>query len=211
MVRKALIQLIQRRVAGGVATDDTSITEGLVSLYISNGLAIAAKKNYTENFQLEGVGFVNNSYFSTFKGLVITPDEEFLYKFTLPQIPIGIGANEGLSRVVFKNADGKVSLPAVILTEGQVAIQRQMRDIPNKILCYPEGVFCYAFSKVMLNNYTATATLVSGGNANDLNSVLNVPDDSINLIIDYCVQQLMAQVVTPQDNMNDGSSVINKV
>lgn len=209
MTRASLIEQLRRQVYGDFPADEATVTDGLVNIYISQGLAIAAKKNYTDNLQLEGVGFVNNSFYSTFKGIVITKDEQFLYKCQLPAIPIGVGSVDGVSRVVFKDAQNKVSYPGILLSEYQVGMQRSMRSIPNKILCYPEGGELYIITTViMAGQYTASVTMVSGGNANDLSSTLNIPDDYINTVVEYVKAQISFQRNQIVDVSNDGLDAV---
>ncbi len=208
MTRLELIQRLRRQIYGGFPTDDASITDNLINLWINDGCGIAAKQNYKENLQLDGVAYVSNSFYSTFKGIAIAEDENDLYKFTLPQIPLGLGATEGISRIIFKDILNNLSYPAVILSQNQVSVQRGMRPIPNKILCYPEGGFAYAITSILMNNYTASVTMISGGNSTDLNSVLNIPNDYINIIVEYVKAQLAFERMQPVDVVNDGSDVV---
>lgn len=205
--RRTIIELILRQILNGQPSDDTDITDNLVNQWLNIALGLAAKKNYTDNLQLEGVAFVNNSFFSTFKGIELTEDERNLYKFTLPSIPLGIGATDGIARIVFKNTKNEVSFPAVLLSENQVAIQRSMRPVPNKILCYSEGGYAYAITSILMGQYTASVTLVSGGNANDLDSYLNIPDDYLAVCVEYIRSQLAFETAQKKDISNDGSTI----
>jgi len=205
MTRQHLIERILRQVYGDQPRDDSSITYNLVNEWMNTGIGIAAKQNYKESIQLDGIGYVNNSFYTTFKGLEVEADENFTWKITLPQLPFGIGRNEGISTLQFKDANGKVSLPCIPLSENQKGYYQRMRPIPNVILFYPEGTFLYALSTIILSNYTATVGMISGGNSNDLTSVLNVPDDFISIITDYCVKMLMLERAQQQDISNDGS------
>ncbi len=204
MIRSSFIERLRRQEYGGFPTDDAEITDNLVNEWIIDGCAIAAKKNYTDNFQLEGIGFVNNSFYSKFKGIAITVDERNLWKFTLPQIPIGIGASEGIATVIFKDSRSTLSYPGIPLSENQVGFVRSQRVIPNKILFYPEGIYCYVITPILMNNYTATLTMISGGDSTDLSSTLNIPSDYIPIIVQYVQQQLMIERKQPQDVTNDG-------
>jgi hypothetical protein len=204
MTRQHLIEQISREIYGGFATDDANIDYNLINQYIEEGIAVAAKQNYKENIQIEGIGFVNNSFYTTFKGLAVTKDENFIWKFTLPQIPLGIGRNEGIETIKFKDSTGMISYPGVPLSSNQATFFSGMRPIPNKILVKPEGGVVYAMSTLLLNMYTATVTMISGGNSTDLGSILNVPTDYFPIIIDYCVKQLMIEKQVPQDVSNDG-------
>ncbi len=204
MTRRVFIEREIRQLYNGFQTDDATVTDNLVNSWLPDAIGIAAKKNYTDNFQLEGVGFVNNSFYSKFKGIAITADERNLWKFTLPEIPVGIGASEGIATVVFKDYRGTLSYPGIPLSENQLGFVRSQRVIPNKILTYSEGKFGYAITPILMNNYTATVTMISGGDSTDLDSELNVPPDYLPVIVQYIQQQLMIERKQPQDVTNDG-------
>lgn len=208
MTRRNFIEQILRQLYNGQPTNDANITPSLVNQYLSQGIGVAAKNSYKENYQIEGIGFVNNSFYTTFKGIAIYQDENNLYKFNLPEIPVGIGSNEGISRLVYKDSNSSVSYPAVMLTESQVAIQRQMRQIPNKILSYYEGGYGYAITSILMNNYTASVTMISGGDSTDLDSILNVPPDFIPVIVEYIKAQLSFEKAQKQDVSNDGATTV---
>jgi hypothetical protein len=208
MTRQHLIERILRQVYGDQPRDDSSITYNLVNEWMNTGIGIAAKQNYKESIQLDGIGYVNNSFYTTFKGLEVEPEENFTWKITLPQLPIGIGRNEGIATLQFKDANNKVSLPCIPLSENQKGYFQSMRPIAGKILFYPEGTFLYALSTIVLSNYTATVGMISGGNSNDLTSVLNVPDDMMNIIIDYVSKMLIMERNMPVDAANDGLDAI---
>lgn len=202
--RYELAERIQRVIYNGLPTDDATITIPVINLWINDGLAAAAKKNYAESLQIEGIAYVNNSFYTTYKGLTITPDEFEIWKFTLPQIPLGLGRNEGISTVQFKG-DGKVSFTAIPLSQNQVGYADTLRAVPNKIFYWNEGQTIYVKSALQMNQYTATVRMVSGGNSSDLDSVLNIPDDYVADVIGYVVKLLMTERSQPLDLTNDGN------
>lgn len=204
MTRGQLIEQILRQVYGSQPTDDASATPNLVNQMINQGIGIAAKLAYKDAIQMDGVGYVNNSFYSTFKGIAVTPDDNFKWKIDLPSVPVGVGKDEGISTLVFKDSNGKVSLPVVWLSQNQVTYFQSMPMIANKILAYSEGSVVYAMSTILLDQYTATVTLVSGGDSSNLSSTLNVPDDYIPTIVEYVSKLLMASRAQPQDQANDG-------
>ena len=208
MTRKQLIEQIIRQVYGSQPTDDASITDGLVNQMINEGVGLMVKQNYRDAIQLDGIGYVNNSFYSTFKALPITKDENFLWKLNLPQVPIGIGKNEGISTLRLKNSNGDVSLPVIWLSENQVGYYQSLPPIPGKILAYYEGDVVYIVSTLLLNQYTATATIVSGGDSTNLSSTLNVPDDYIPGIVDYVTKALMLARNQIRESANDGTDAI---
>jgi len=207
MTRSQFIEQILRQVYGGYVQEDSSITPMLVNQYIDQAIAFAAKTNYKENASLEGVGFVNNSFYTTFKDIAISRDENGLWKLTLPQVPVGIGANEGISTLQLKNSQNQISQPCIPLTENQKTYFQSLQNLPFKTLYYVEGNLAYLVSNLTLSNYTATVTLVSGGNSSDLNSNLNVPGDYVPIMIDYIQKQLLLMKSRPQDLQNDGSDI----
>lgn len=207
--RRELIERIRRLVYNDFPSSEATITVGLVNSYLNDALAFAAKQNYRENYQLEAVAFVNNSFYSTFKNLTVSNDAQFLYKITLPQVPVGIGANEGLSTLQFKDNESNQISPSVIwLTENQKGYFDSMRAIPNKLLGYYQGNIAYIKSTLMLSDYTATVSMVSGGLSNDLDGTLNVPGDYIPMMQEYIVKQLILERMQPVDKNNDGADFV---
>lgn len=211
MQRGAFIERVLRQIYGGQPTDDSEITDNLVNFWLSDAIAIAAKKNYTDNFQLEGIGFVNNSFYSKFKSIPIIADEKYTWRFTLPEIPVGIGYNEGIATVIFKNSIDSLSYPGIPLSENQAGYARGQRVIPNKIQFYPEGTYCYILSTILMTQYTATVTMISGGDATNLDSELNIPSDYYPVLVEYIKGQLLFERMQPVDNQNDGSDAVKIV
>jgi len=207
MIRIQLIEQILREVYGTQPTDDSSITYNLVNQYINQGIGLAVKQNYKDAIQIDGLGYVNNSFYTTFKGLTITQDETFLWKATLPQVPIAIGQNEGVSNLKVKDNTGKLlGIDCIPLTINQKSYAASMRAIPNRVLYYTEGNTAFLMTTLILNQYTLNATIISGGDSTNLNSQLNIPDDYIPTVIQYVSQLLMVERKQPQDQINDGVS-----
>jgi hypothetical protein len=211
MTRYQLIEQILRQVYGTQPSDDASITPNLVNQMINQGIGIAVKQNYRDAVQLDGIGYINNSFYTTFKGISVTKDEQFVWKVELPQVPFAIGKNEGVSTLRFKDANGELSRPAVWLSQDQVTYFQSLQAPTNKILAAQQGSDIFVYSTLLLNQYKATVTIISGGDSSNLNSKLNVPDDYIPAIVDYVTKALMASRVQVQDNANDGNDAIRTV
>lgn len=203
--RKAYIELIRRQIYGQQPEADAEITVGLCNYWLNYAIAAAAKQNWKDNYQLDGINSVNNSFYSSFSGIAPTKTGVNIWRIELPQIPLGIGNTEGISMVRFNDATtGEISFPLVMLSQNQVSYYRNMRTIPNKTLGYLEGKYVYVLTTIMLSDYTASVTMISGGDGDDLTSTINVPDDYFNVIVEYMKQQLMFQRTTPKDTANDG-------
>lgn len=206
--RNAFIELIRRQIYGGLPSDDAEITIGLVNRWLDLGIAAAAKQNYKENIAIDGIGFVNNSFYTKFTGLSITGGQNFLWQFTLPNIPLGIGANHSVSTLQLVDSDGRTTQPLIPLSENQKTFYQGMRNIPNKTLFYYEGKYGYVVSTLILSQYTANVTMVSGGTSSDLTSTINVPDDYFPTIVEYIKQQLNFERNQPVDVQQDGVDAI---
>ena len=90
MTRRTYIELIRRQIYNSFPADDATITVGLVNKWLDLGIAAAAQKNYTDNQKIEGISYINNSFYTTFKNLSISNDGNGIWKVTLPQIPFRI-------------------------------------------------------------------------------------------------------------------------
>lgn len=206
MTRKHLIEQIIRQVYGGQPTDDADITPNLVNQYINQGIGTVIKQNYKDSIQLDGVSYVNNSFYTTFNNLSISKSSNFLWVLTLPQIPIAIGKNEGISNFKLVNSSNNVGIDCIPLSVNQKSYATSMRTIPNRLLYYTEGSKLYILSSLILSQYKGMITMVSGGDSSSIDNELNIPDDYIPLIITYVVNALMIERKQLKDLSNDGTS-----
>lgn len=205
MTRYQFCEAVLRQVYGEQPNDDSNITVNLVNSWLGDAIGVAAKQNYKDAIQLDGISYNNNSFYTSFTNLPIKSYQQFIYQIQLPEIPVGIGRNEGISTLQFVDVGGKVSFTAVPLSANQVGYYQNMKPIPNKILYYPEGIFAYAISDMLLNiGFTVNVRMVSGGLSTDLNSVLNVPADYMPLMKDYCAKMLMQERNASKILSNDG-------
>jgi len=207
MRRIEFIERCLRQIYGDNPNDDSSITYNLVNSWLQDATAVAAKQNNKENIALEGISFTNNSFYTTFKGLTITYNDRFLYRVTLPQIPLGIGTSDGVSTAVLKDTDGAITYPIVLISQNQRTYSPGMRPIPNKLIGYIEGEYMYLISTYIITDMTASVTMISAGDSTDLNSTLNVPSDYFPIIVDYIKQQLLFEKTQPVDTTNNGKDV----
>lgn len=203
MTREQYIERVLRKFYGGYIPQDSETTFLLVNNILMDAIGVAAKTNYTDALKIDGIGYVNNSFYTTFKDIAVMQDENFLWKLTLPQIPIGIGYNEGVANLRFKSSDGLVSLDGIPLSINQQGYSATQRTVPNKVLYYSQGQYCYALTTIQLSQYTASVTMVSGGDSTDLGSELNVPSDYFPIMQSYIITQLLEKM-QPQDGANDG-------
>ena len=205
MTRYALIERILRQIYNGQPSDDSSITYNLVNQWLNDAIGLAVKKNYTDSIQMDGIAYVNNSFYTTYTNLDIAAEtvDNVTYSVLLPQIPIALGKNEGVATLQFVG-DKKTSQTGIPLSINQVAYIDNMRPIQNKILYWVEGKNIFVKSSIPLTSYKATLRMVSGGDSKDLESTLFIPDDYIPVIIEYIKGQLAFEKSRPIDTNNDG-------
>ena len=205
MTRNAFIERILRQIYNGQPSDDSNITYNLVNQWLNDAIGLAVKKNYTDNIQMDGVAYVNNSFYTTFTNIDINAEsvDTVTYSIDLPIIPYALGRNEGVAMLQFVG-DKKTSQTAIPLSMNQVAYQEQLRPIQNKILYWIEGKNIYVKSSIPLTSYKATLRMISGGDSTDLTSTLIVPDDYMPMIVEYIKGQLAFEKSRPIDQSNDG-------
>lgn len=204
MTRKTFIERILRQIYNGQPSDDSSITFNQVNQWLNDAIGVAAKKNYTDSIQMDGVAYVNNSFYTSYSGLTITSVNNTTFKFTLPQIPVALGKNEGLATLNFSNNNTPTTFGAVPLSMNQVGYQDTLRPIQNKVVYWPQGQEVYMSTGIPLTAYKANVRMVSGGDSADLNSTLIIPDDYVPIMVEYIKAQLAFERSRPIDTSNDG-------
>ena len=203
VTRYQFIEKILRQVYGGQPSQDSEISFNLANTWLSEAIAAAAKKNYVDAVSLDGIAYVNNSFYTTYKGLDIVSDRQFIYKIAMPDMPIGIGRNEGVASV--KIQDGlNFSYDVVMLSANQLGYIDGMRPIPNKVLGWSEGAFFYVITSMQLYKYKALVRMISGGDSSNLDSILNVPSDYLPMMSDYLTNAFLKERQMPKDVVNDG-------
>jgi hypothetical protein len=203
MTRYALIERILRQIYNGQPSDDSSITYNLVNQWLNDAIALAARKNYTDSIQMDGIAYVNNSFYTSFNGLTVSAIDPTIYSVLLPSIPVALGKDEGVASLQFTGS-GVKSQTAIPLSMNQVAYIEQLRPIQNKLLYWIEGKNIYVKTSILLSSYKANIRMISGGDSTDLQSTLIIPDDFIPMMIEYIKGQLAFERSRPIDTSNDG-------
>jgi hypothetical protein len=204
MTRNIFIERILRQIYNGQPSDDSSITFNQVNQWLNDAIGVAAKKNYTDSIQMDGVAYVNNSFYTSYSSLTITQVDNTTFKFTLPQIPVALGKNEGIATLQFSNSKTPTSFGAVPLSMNQVGYQDTLRPIQNKVVYWPQGQEVYMSTGIPLTAYKANVRMISGGDSSDLNSTLIIPDDYVPVMVEYIKAQLAFERSRPIDTSNDG-------
>ena len=206
MTRNQFIERILRQIYGGQPTDDSNITYSLVNQWLNDAIGLAVKKNYADNIQMDGISYVNNSFYTTFTNLTINTEsvDNFIYRIDLPSIPIALGKDEGIATLQFVK-DKLTSQTGIPLSMNQVAYIESLRPIQNKILYWSEGKNIYIKTTILLTSYKATLRMINGGDSSDLNSTLIIPDDYVPMMVEYIKSQIAFEQSRQIDTSNDGN------
>lgn len=210
MTRKKFCQQIQRMVLGEIPNDDNDITLNLINLYVNQGIALAAKANYTDNLKMDGIAYVNSSFYTTFKNIAITKStfEDFCYELSLPEIPVALGRADGVAQLTLKDGT-QFSLTGVPITTEQVAFRKVMRRIPNRFYYWYERSTVIIDCVLDITDYTATVKMVSSGSdSTDLSATIYLPNEWLSFVQDYVVKNLILERQQPKDLTNDSITVV---
>jgi len=204
MTRKALIEQVRRLYYGGIPSDDATLTENEVNLYINQAIAYIAKVNYTDAIKLDGVETVSDAFYATFKNLAITKDNDTgYYSTTLPHPPLGLSRGYGISTVTFPVNTGSLAKAPTPISPRELDIIDNLKSPPSRIYYWAEGNKLWFKSYVNLVGRFAIVRMVSAENT-DLTSEVNVPIEYISDMINWILNQLKVRKGMPEDTTNDG-------
>jgi hypothetical protein len=204
MTRRVLIEQIRRTYYGGVPSDDASLSEKEVNLYINQAIAYMAKVNYTDSIKLDGVETVSDAFYTTFKDLALSKDTDTGYWFTnLPHPPLGLSRGYGISSVTFAVSTGLAKAP-VPISPRELDLIDNMKKPPSKIFYWAEGGRLYFKSPYYnLNNKFPIVRMVTA-ESNDLDSQLTVPVEYVSEMVSWIMNQLGTRKNIQEDTTNDG-------
>lgn len=204
MTRKVLIEQIRRMYYGGIPSDDSNLTENEVNQYINQAIAYIAKVNYTDAIKLDGVETVSDAFYSTFKNLAITKDNDTgYYSTTLPHPPLGLSRGYGISSVTFPVLNGPLAKAPTAVSPREVDYLDQIKLPPSKVFYWAEGNKLWFKSYTNLVGKFAIVRMVSTDNS-DMTAELNVPVEYISDMINWIMNQLKVRKQMPEDTTNDG-------
>lgn len=201
--RRQLLETIQRLMLGGPASDDTSLTFGLINQHLNAAIGFAAKTNYKEEIQLNGIENISDAFYSSFANITITKDNTTgWYNATLPQQPVGIGAGWDISDFMIVTGSG-AKLFAHPITPREVNFLYNAKKPCNEIFFWVNGTTANLHSCQDITGYKAIIRMISTQSSN-LDAAVTVPDGYMPLIVDYLTKILGIEVQRPIDVSSDG-------
>jgi hypothetical protein len=203
MTRAELIAQIRRMYYGGLPSEDAGLREKEVNQLLNQAIAYVAKENYIDHIKVDNIETVDDAFYSTFKGLAITKDNDTgYYSTTLPHPPVGLSRGYGIATVTFPVSTGLAKAPTAV-SPREVDFIEQIKLPPSKIFYWAEGDKLWFKSYVNLVGKFAIVRMISHENS-DLTAELNVPGEYIPSIINWIMSQLSVRKQMSGDLLREG-------
>lgn len=206
MTNRMLCELIQRTLAGGTASDDFEPKIEEIFRWLGPGIAYAAKVAYSDSVNIDGIEFVGDAFYTTFKNLALTKDEDTgWYTTTLPATPYGLSIGHDITNVALQGV-GKVGLPALRVSQTQRAFFERLPMPENRLFYWVEGDELSIKTFGVLDGDTVRVTMASTSSTS-LDGPAGCPEDYIPGIVDFIRKQYLPTLNLPKDLSNDGVNV----
>jgi len=205
MTRNQLIAQIRRMYYGGLPSEEAGLRPLEVNQLINEAIAYVAKVNYTDSIKLDGVETVSDAFYTTFKNLAITKDNDTgYYSTTLPHPPIGLSRGYGISSVTFPVTSGNLAKAPTAISPREIDYLDQIKLPPSKVFYWAEGDKLWFKSYTNLVGKFAIVRMISQENS-DLESELNVPGEYVPDMINWIMSQLNIRRQMSEDSIKSGT------
>jgi hypothetical protein len=201
--RRQILETLQRLMLGGMASDDTELTINLINQHLNGAIGYAAKTNYKEEIQLNGIENVADAFYSNFTDILITLNTTTgLYNATLPQQPVGIGAGWDISTFMLITGSG-AKIFAHPISPREIEFIYNTSGPCNEVFYWVSGLTVTLHSCKDITKYKADIRMLSSQSSN-FDSPINLPDGYLPLVMEYLSKILGIEVQRPIDISNDG-------
>lgn len=201
--RKMVLETIQRLMLGGMPSDDTELTINLINQHLNAAIGYAAKTNYKEELQLNGIENVSDAFYTSFTNINISKDQSTgWYNATLPQQPAGVGTGWDISNFMLTTGSG-AKLFAHPISPREVEFLYNGKKPCNEIFYWVNRDTVSLHSGQDLTKYKANVRMIST-QSSDLDSVVTIPDGYMPVVVKYLSEVLGVEVQRPVDSSSDG-------
>lgn len=202
--KKMMVERLQRHVANNFPSDDSSLTDNLVLLYIDQALAANIVGQVFGLAKLEGNIAMPEAYVSTWNisDLAQNPNTGDWYG-TLPQPPISLPLGVSVTDIYFaQTAYGKAQ-PVFMIKNKRVSLRRFM-PLPSGVRAWIEGqtIFLVAHDGSSLQGQNLYVKMAKS-RTTDVNEPMLLPDDAIDAIFNSVVKQIVQRFAMPEDTIKD--------
>jgi len=212
MTRKEISELILRRLAGGDPTDDFPVTLQEINLWLDQAVAASAMRNYTDSVSVDGIEFVGDAYYTTFKNIFLAKDSVTQdFYGTLPAMPVAVPRGHDISSVYLQITSPTVSLspPLVRMNPQQLSFAHSLPFPKTTPRYWVEGnqVYVRGFDGTDYTARNITIRMVGSAGKRLLTDELLIPSDYLPFVIEYIMKNFLPTQNGPKDTVNDGNDI----
>jgi hypothetical protein len=211
-----LVQRIRQHIVNDFPSSDFNITENETLLYIDQAIAYNVIGQMYLGAKVDGSLATPEGYLNTYLLPALVKDSITGYwTTTLPQPPVSLPLGYSITRWYFAKSGLGVGLDVIMIKSKRVARRKYM---PRQygVNGWIEGstVFLEASNNTPLSGNNFYVTLLKTRTDN-INEVLNLPDDAIETIFNNVVAKMKDRLSLPkdviQDDISEGASNVSKV
>lgn len=210
--KRQIVQEALYEAYGGITSTDVRISERFVLTKLNNKIAAAGTINAFQNKNLEGVTYLNDTFYSTYNDLPVTDDTHTGFKkIDLPALPIGVPSQRSISLYPPKTnkCNGMNSTMFVMMPREQV---RRSNNLPKTktVYCFEQdGTIQMIIPDTLPLLEVGTMNLVMATSDGGLDSKANIPPDMLDPIKKELVAELRAIILgVPLELKNDGIEIL---
>lgn len=202
--KKSLVQRLRQDAANDFPDSEFSFSERETLLHIDQAAAFNLIGQVYGAAKIEGTLVVPEAYYTTYALPALLQDNVTGYWFTtLPQPPVSLPLGYSIDRVYFASVANGVSQSVFPIERKRLAYRNDM-PFPNGARYWVENIKLWITgnigqSLVGLNLY---ASMVKT-RTEDINEIMNFPDDAIEGIYNMAYQKLIQRYKMPKDIIED--------
>lgn len=209
--KKMLIQRIKRHMANGFPNSDFATSDNETLLYIDTALAFQMVGKAYEGAKIEGSLVMPEAFLITYDIGNLSKDTVTNNWFgTLPHPPISLPLGYSINRVYTAQAGQSTARDFLPLKAKRIGYRNNMPK--------PPGAFYWVEADKLWASATNGASLnmmpmyvqMASPRTQDVDDVMNVPEDVVQAIFDTVVKQMMQRYGMPQDVIKDNLPAGNK-
>lgn len=206
--KKLLIQRIRQHIANDWPDASFSTSENETLLYIDQAVAATIVGQVYQGAKLEGNLAMPEAYLSTYLLPAVAKNSITGYwTTTLPQPPLSLPLGYSVTRGYFASSAFGVGSEIIWIKSKRVA-RRNSMPMQFGVRGWIEGsiLFLQASNNTSLLGLNCYVTMAKSRTEN-INEVLNMPDDAIEAVFQNVVSKLLQRLGTPKDIVQDDISV----
>lgn len=202
--KRLLIQRLRQHLANDYPDDEFSISEREMMLYIDQALAFTVVGQVYAGAKVLGTLEVPEGWLTTYEldTLVQNPVTRD-WEATLPQPPLSLPLGYSISRTYFANAQNGVSQEILPIKAKRAGYRNNMpRPAGAEYKVNGSTIMISANDGTPLFDQTVYVEMIKS-RTDDINEVMNLPDDAIESIFNSVVQKCVQRYQMPKDIILD--------